>query len=71
MTTDPWESATYEGAERALRARVATWTPQERLDWLDAVVMDAAANGLLDELRHRKQADLMAAWAATDPDRVS
>lgn len=71
MTADPWEAATYVGAERSLRERVATWTPQERLDWLDAVVADAAESGLLDELRHRKQSELLEAWEATDPDRVS
>lgn len=62
MTTDPWEEATFAGLERAQRCRVASWTPQERLDWLDSVLLDAHRSGLLVRLRERKQRAVMAAW---------
>ena len=66
MTADPWEEGTFAGLERAQRRRVAAWTPQERLAWLDAVVLEAHRAGVLDDLRARRQHDVMAAWGATD-----
>lgn len=62
MTTDPWEEATFEGLERAQRRRVAAWSPEERLAWLDDAVRDLSERGLLAALRERRQRDVMAAW---------
>lgn len=62
MTADPWEEATFEGLERAQRRRVAAWSPQERLAWLEDAVRDLSERGLLVALRERKQRDVMAAW---------
>ncbi len=62
MTADPWEEATFEGLERAQRRRVAAWSPQERLAWLEDAVRDLSERGLLVELRERKQRAVMAAW---------
>lgn len=62
MTADAWEEATFAGLEQAQRRRVAAWTPQERLAWLDAVLLEAHRAGVLDDLRARKQRAVMAAW---------
>lgn len=62
MTTDPWEEATFEGLERAQRRRVAAWSPEERLAWLDDAVHDLDERGLLATLRERKQRETIDAW---------
>ena len=62
MNSDPWEEATFEGLERAQRRRVAAWSPQERLAWLEDAVRDLSERGLLVELRERKQRAVKAAW---------
>jgi hypothetical protein len=67
VTTDPWEEATFEGLERAQRRRVAAWSPEERLAWLEDAVRDLAERGLLAALRERKQREVLAAWEATEP----
>jgi hypothetical protein len=67
MTTDPWQEATFEGHERAQRRRVAAWSPEERLVWLEDAVRDLAERGLLAALRERKQRQVLAAWEATEP----
>lgn len=59
---DPWAAATFEGAERAQRARIAALSPLTRLAWLDAVVTEAAASGLLDDLRRRTRTAALSAW---------
>lgn len=59
-----WEDASFEGAARALRRRVASWTPDERLAWLDAVVLEVYRSGLLLELRARKQEEVLTAWSS-------
>jgi hypothetical protein len=64
VSADPWEEGTFAGLERAQRRRVAAWTPQERLAWLEAVVLEAHRAGVLDDLRARKQRAVMAAWQA-------
>jgi hypothetical protein len=64
MTTDPWEEGTFEGLERAQRRRVAAWSPEERLEWLEDAVRDLSERGLLVALRERKQRAVMAAWEA-------
>lgn len=64
MTGDAWQEATFEGLEQAQRRRVASWTPVDRLAWLDAVVLEAHRAGLLDDLRAQKQRSVMAAWHA-------
>jgi hypothetical protein len=60
--TDPWDEATFAGLERAQRRRVASWTPMDRLAWLEAAVLDAHRAGLLPDLRARKQRAVMSAW---------
>jgi hypothetical protein len=67
VTTDPWEEATFEGLERAQRRRVAVWSPEERLAWLEDAVGDLAERGLLAALRERKQREVLAAWEVTEP----
>jgi hypothetical protein len=62
VTTDPWDEATFEGLERAQRRRVAAWTPQQRLAWLEAALHDAHRAGVLQPLRERKQREVMEAW---------
>lgn len=62
MSADAWEEATFDGLARAQRRRVAAWTPQERLAWLDAVVLEAYRAGVLDDVRARRQRAVMAAW---------
>ena len=62
MSGDAWDAATFDGAERALRERVATWSPQERMAWLDAQVLQMHRDGLLLALRERKQRAVEAAW---------
>lgn len=61
-----WDEATFEGASRAQRRRWATWTPQERLEWLDAAVLEAHRTGALAASRERKQREVERAWRATD-----
>jgi hypothetical protein len=65
VTTDPWEEGTFEGLERAQRRRVAGWSPEERLAWLEDAVSDLSERGLLVALREHKQRELLEAWAAT------
>lgn len=62
MTEQDWSSAGFLGTERAQRRRIASWTPAERLSWLDAVVLESHRAGVLRELRSRKQRAVMAAW---------
>ena len=64
--TDPWHEAGFDGARRAQARRVASWTPQERLDWLEAALLDAARTGVLAAMRERKQRRLLASWSSTD-----
>jgi len=64
VSSDAWAEATFEGFERARRRRVAAWTPQERLAWLDAVVLDLQRSGMLDEWRGKKQRAVVAEWEA-------
>jgi hypothetical protein len=66
MTTDPWQEATFEGLERAQRRRVAAWSPEERLAWLDDAVDDLIERGLLGALRERKQREVMDAWELSE-----
>ena len=67
MTADPWEEATFEGLERGQRRRVAAWSAEERLAWLDDAVGDLIERGLLVALRERKQRELIEAW---ESDRI-
>jgi hypothetical protein len=60
--SDEWADATFVGAQRSQRRRVADWSPQERLAWLEAAVVELAGQGLLAPLRERKQRDLIKAW---------
>lgn len=62
MTAGAWQEATFAGLDRAQHRRVAAWSPQERLAWLDAVVLEAHRAGVLADLRNRKQRAVMAAW---------
>jgi hypothetical protein len=66
MTTDSWEEGTFDGLERAQRRRVAAWTPEERLAWLDDAVDDLSERGLLGALRERRQREVVNAWEACE-----
>ena len=70
--TDAWEQVTFDGARRAQARRIATWTPQQRLAWLEAAVLDAHRSGALAQMRARKQRRLRAAWDGVAlPDEAS
>lgn len=65
---DDWEEATFAGHEQAQRRRVSRWTPQERLAWLDAQVLEAHRSGVLAEVRERKQREVEALWSGRAPE---
>jgi len=50
------------GARAGTSAAGRRRTPQERLAWLDAVVLDLQRSGMLDEWREKKQRAVVAEW---------
>ena len=64
---DPWTAGTFAGAERAQRQRVSRWTPQERLAWLEAAVLEAYRSGAVAASRRRKQAEIDRLWSSPPP----
>ena len=64
MTEPRWEGATFAGTEQALRERVAGWTPPERLAWLEQRLAEMHRDGLLEDVRRRRQEAADALWAA-------
>lgn len=64
---DPWEEATFTGHAAAQARRFAQLTPQERLDWLEAVLHEAERAGVLAEVRRRRHASALKAWESTAP----
>lgn len=60
--SDDWESATYEGVERARAVAIARTTPQERYDWLMEALDLAEACGALARARADRQAECDWTW---------
>jgi hypothetical protein len=44
---DPWEETTYEGARKALLRATLSWTPAQRLAWLEEAIEFAFQAGAL------------------------
>jgi hypothetical protein len=62
MTADAWGEATFDGSAAARARRIARLTPQQRLDWLEAALQDAARSGVLVAVRRRRHRSVLAAW---------
>jgi hypothetical protein len=58
-----WDDTTFSGASEATAARVAAWTPQERLDWMEEALEVLVDSGALQRDRDRRQRDVDALWA--------
>jgi hypothetical protein len=62
--SDSWAEATFAGKAAAQTRRAAALSTEQRLAWLEAVLIDAARTGVLRALRERKQRELLEAWNA-------
>lgn len=61
-TSDPWASASYEGAEQRLRESVAAASPQQRLEWLEEALVLALTSGALERSRQARQLACEQQW---------
>lgn len=59
---DLWPEASYDGAERRLRAAVAAATPQRRMAWLEEALELALATGALPRARRLRQQECERRW---------
>lgn len=59
---DTWDEASFAGITAARTRRWARMTPQQRLEWLEAVLREADRAGVLVQVRRRRQDEALKAW---------